>query len=137
MKTRWFLLCAVFTFLAVHNVQAQSAGTKKFAVTFLQIPGSGGGPDITKIVSGKAEGIGVNSLLVVVYAKAGGKWWVQPTTDSPFTKIEGGQWQNETHLGLQYAALLVTKDFKPSNTLNTLPQPDAKVKAIAVVNAAK
>ena len=58
---------------------------------------------------------------VVLYA--GQKtWWVQPSADHPFTNIQGdGKWSNSTHPGMQYAALLVGRDFHPQTTTDVLP----------------
>ena len=44
---------------------------------------------------------------VVLFARSGG-WWVQPMANTPFTPIQpDGTWRNSTHLGTEYAALLV------------------------------
>jgi len=138
MRTKSFILLGLLTFLIFGNGMAQTPNSKNYKITLNKIPGSGGGPDITKIISGKVEGKDVSSLLIVIYAKAGGKWWVQPTTDNPFTKINtSGLWQNETHLGIQYGVLLVYKSFKPQNTYTTLPQTDNSVVSVIVVDAAK
>jgi hypothetical protein len=95
-----------------------------------------GGPNETDLISGKATGPNLTSLQIVIYAKAGGKWWVQPTIENPYTLIlSDGSWQNDIYLGNQYAILLVTKSFKPQSTVSTLPQLDVNVKAIEIVNA--
>lgn len=46
---------------------------------------------------------------IVLYARSG-NWYIQPFTDQPFTKIEAdSKWRNTTHLGTEYAALLVNR----------------------------
>jgi hypothetical protein len=126
------------TFILLNgNLYGQTGQAAKYDIAFTKIPGAGGGPAITKIISGKATGPDLSSFYIVIYAKAGGKWWVQPITDNPYTKITSGIWQNETHLGIEYAALLVKKSYKPSNTLITLPQTDNLVLAIKIVEASK
>jgi hypothetical protein len=74
--------------------------------------------------------------MVVIYAFAGGKWWVQPTVASPFTDIDDhGNWQTDTHLGSSYAALLVKPSFKPAGTIDGLPVVRGDVIALARVAA--
>jgi len=69
---------------------------------------------------------------VVLYARSG-VWWVQPLTIQPFTKIEADStWANSTHLGTEYAALLVAPDFHPPATTPALPQPGGPVLAVAI-----
>lgn len=137
MKTLTQFFIAVSIIMLYSNIPAQNKQTIKYEITFTKIPRSGSGPDITEIISGTVKGTGLSDLYIVIYAKAGGKWWVQPTTASPYTKITTGTWQNETHLGIQYAALLVKKSYKPNNTIVTLPQTDDNVLAIKIVDAAK
>ena len=49
----------------------------------------------------------------VVYARSG-VWWVQPFANAPFTAIQAdGRWRTTTHLGTEYAALLVEPGYKP------------------------
>jgi hypothetical protein len=57
----------------------------------------------------------------VIYALAE-KWYVQPLASTPLTDIDGwGTWENWTHLGYRYGALVVSKTFKPAVTLDLLP----------------
>ena len=43
---------------------------------------------------------------VVMFARSGDIWWVQPFRSRPFTAIEDGStWKNSIHLGTEYAAL--------------------------------
>jgi hypothetical protein len=59
---------------------------------------------------------------VVIYARGGDKWWVQPYVASPYTDIGAdGKWESETHGGTEFAALLVKSSYKPSATLGSLP----------------
>lgn len=72
-------------------------------------------------------------LQLVLYAKSG-KWWVQPTVSEPFTTIRpDSTWTNETHLGTEYAALLVQPGFHPPTTLNDLPPRGGQVVSVATV----
>lgn len=72
--------------------------------------------------------------VVVLYAHSGA-WYVQPWADKPFTKIESDStWTSETHLGTEYAALLVERDYEPAPLTIALPPVGNGVIAIAVVD---
>jgi hypothetical protein len=50
---------------------------------------------------------------IVIYAHSG-QWWVQPRPAPPFIPIKADStWSTETHLGFEYAALLVEPDYHP------------------------
>lgn len=71
---------------------------------------------------------------IVLYARAGSQWWIQPFRQNSLTEIgPDSHWSNATHLGTQYAALLVEPDYHPDETTPTLPQPGAGVIALATV----
>lgn len=86
-------------------------------------PAAKGGPDEMFPISGEVTGTDTKGLSVVIYAQAGGTWFVQPFVDSPWTDIKaGGKWETETHGGSTYAALLVRRsDFKATAQVRTLP----------------
>ena len=70
---------------------------------------------------------------IVLYARSG-HWWVQPLTVQPFTTVQpDGTWENTTHLGTEYAALLVDSAFRPPDTTEALPKPGGSVIAVATV----
>jgi hypothetical protein len=67
-----------------------------------------------------------------LYVKSG-TWWVQPTVGEPFTEIRSdATWINSTHLGTQYAALLVEPEFHPTTRLKELPAIGGGVAAVAL-----
>ncbi len=73
---------------------------------------------------------------IVLYARAGA-WWVQPLSNPPFTKIQpDSSWINSTHLGSEYAALLVEPGYRPQAMMNELPNPGGDVVAIATTEGA-
>ncbi|BCS31702.1 hypothetical protein TBR22_A09050 [Luteitalea sp. TBR-22] len=95
-------------------------------------PVAAGGPDRTSRIAGRVIGARPTQR-VVLYAKAG-PWWIQPLTAEPFTDIRpDGSWENTTHLGTEYAALLVDATFQPVDTIEALPTPGGKVVAVATV----
>lgn len=70
---------------------------------------------------------------VVLYARSEA-WYVQPWADQPFTKIgPDSTWTNETHLGTEYAALLVEPGYVPLSVTSALPAPGNGVVAVAIV----
>jgi len=102
-------------------------------VTFNILPAAdAGGPEKLVTIEGRATGVR-RGQQVVLYVKSEGLWWVQPFTDRPFTKIqEDSSWKNQTHLGSEYAALLVDPGYIPSDTTETLPATGGGVIAVAV-----
>jgi hypothetical protein len=69
---------------------------------------------------------------IVLYARSG-VWWIQPLTNQPFTKIHpDSTWKNSTHLGTEYAALLVDPGYRPASKLISLPEVGDGVSAITI-----
>ena len=103
-------------------------------ITFSKIPPAAiGGPEKLDIIEGHVKGARADQQ-IVLYARSAERWWVQPYTDRPFTKIHSdSSWTSETHLGSDYAALLVTTQYTPLNTTKALPQLGGGVVAVAVV----
>jgi len=103
------------------------------SIEFNKIPPAGeGGPDKIEAIEGHAYGA-LPSQQIVLFAKAGA-WWVQPMSDQPFTKIQtDSSWKNTTHLGTEYAALLVDSGYRPRATMDALPSLGGGVAAIATV----
>jgi hypothetical protein len=107
------------------------------AVQFTRVPpATMGGPDVLDVIEGRVTG-GNPQLQLVLYVKSG-KWWVQPTVSEPFTAIRpDSTWTNATHLGSDYAALLVQPGFHPSTTLDQLPTPGGQVISVASVKGSE
>src|ERR1700740_1200198 len=77
------------------------------SIEFTKIPLTNpGGPLTMGSIAGRVNGPH-EGLKVVLYAKSG-RWYVQPYADQPFTAIKpDSSWSSPTHLGTDYAALLV------------------------------
>lgn len=92
------------------------------SILFTQIPpASFGGPNTSGAISGKVIGFKRGDRLVL-YARSGNQWWIQPTSDKPFTQIRpDGTWTSRTHLGLEYGAVLVRGDFETATVISSLP----------------
>jgi hypothetical protein len=72
---------------------------------------------------------------VVVYVQSRGSWYVQPLGVRPFTTIgKDGRWSTLTHLGAQYAAVLVGPEHRPAKVLPALPSVDQSVLGIKAVS---
>lgn len=102
-------------------------------ILFTQVPErSPGNQSKQDVMEGTVSGAKQGQRLVI-YAKSGGLWWVQPLLTSPFTPIlPDGVWRNETHLGTDYAVLLVDSAYHPAAVLDRVPQAGAGVAAVAV-----
>lgn len=103
------------------------------AIEFTEVPKADqGGQETLSTISGRVIG-GTGEQHIVLYARSG-SWFVQPFTDQPFTRIApNGSWSNTTHLGTDYAALLVEQNFHPPERTNTLPGIGNGVLAVSVV----
>src|SRR5215203_1550652 len=89
-----------------------------------------GGSERTAKITGRVAGARPG-FHVVIYAKTN-VWWIQPLTVQPFTPVAAdGTWQNSTHLGTEYAALLVDGDFRPAPRMDALPQTGGSLLAVA------
>jgi hypothetical protein len=128
------LLSAVF---AVRVAQADGTAGETVEIRITEIPpyDAKGGPDRMETIAGTVSGIAPDKreCKIVLYARTN-MWYVQPTTEAPYTSIgSDGKWQNETHLGTNYAALLVKSEWKPPATLGALPKIGGEILAIARV----
>ena len=81
-------------------------------------------------IEGRASGA-KSGEQIDFYARSG-IWWIQPFVNQPFTKLQpDSTWRNLTHLGTDYAAILVEPGFQPATKVTTLPAPGNGVVAIA------
>jgi hypothetical protein len=106
------------------------------AIEFTRVPPAAAGRmDKLDIIQGRVSGAHAGQQ-IVLYAKAGA-WWLQPLSSLPFTKIQPDSgWINSTHLGSEYAALLVEPGYQPRTTMSALPEPGGEVAAVATVEGA-
>jgi len=106
------------------------------AIEFTRIPQADpAGSARNDIIEGRVKGASPGQK-IVLYAKTG-KWWVQPLVDQPMTDVSSNfTWTNATHLGTDYAALLVKDGYRPKSSLDSLPQQDDDILAVAVVPGA-
>lgn len=82
-------------------------------------------------IGGNAKGAG-KGRRIVLFAKSG-TWWVQPFSNKPYTTIRpDSTWESQTHMGTEYAALLVESGYSPPKTTDTLPPTGNGVVAVAI-----
>ena len=121
-------LCLLFS--ACHTQPSSSTPR----VIFDKVPKADvGGPDKLDTIDGHVTGLQAGQQ-IVLYARSQELWWIQPFSDQPYTKIQtDSRWSNQTHLGTEYAALLINQGYKPPRTTESLPGKGATVVAIAVI----
>jgi len=95
-------------------------------------PANPGGPEQLDYIEGRVSDAKPDQQ-IVLYAHSG-VWYIQPFANRPFTKIQADStWKNSTHLGTEYAALLVEPGYRPESKIATLPKEGNGV--VAVVSA--
>jgi hypothetical protein len=111
--------------------QAGTAQPPSVAITLIP-PASFGGPSQLAPIAGRVEG-GVRKRRIVLFAKSG-LWYVQPLRSKPYTTIQAdSRWSASTHLGSEYAALLVRETYRPPQKLEALPPVGGDVLAVTRV----
>ena len=126
---------SVFLFFCIFLLDACQRGISRPSIEFTKIPlAAVGGLDNMDTIEGGVTSVRPEQR-VVLYAKSEGRWWIQPFARDPlFTKIHGNsKWKNVTHLGEEYAALLVDPSYSPPETTEVLPAAGGAVAAVAVV----
>ncbi len=126
---------SVLLFFCIFLLDSCQRGISKPSIEFTKIPlAAVGGLDNMDSIEGRATSVRPEQR-VVLYAKSEGRWRIQPFARDPlFTKIQGdSKWKNATHLGEEYAALLVDPSYSPPQTTEVLPAAGGRVAAVAVV----
>jgi hypothetical protein len=119
-------LCVVLSSCRYRKTEASS-------IEFTKVPPSEqGGPEKIGTIAGRVHGSHAGEQ-IVIYAHSG-PWWVQPYYDHPFVPIQSDEtWSTATHLGLEYAALLVDAGYQPPPTLDMAPSPGGSIISVAIV----
>ena len=104
----------------------------KPTIEIIQVPiASLGGPTQMDAIEGRVRNAQAGQQ-IVLYARSG-VWWIQPLANQPYTKIQSDStWRNLTHLGTEYAALLVEQGYSPASRLATLPSKGDGVAAVVI-----
>src|SRR5574339_860087 len=119
LRTRQLLSAAALA-VSVACGSGSPGATVQPVIQFTTVPEAGsGGSERMARVAGRVTGAAPGQR-IVLFARSG-VWWVQPLTAEPFTIVRpDSTWENTTHLGTEYAALLVDATFRPPDTTDTL-----------------
>src|SRR5262249_40380600 len=90
-------------------------------IEFTRLPAAAiGGPDTLDRIEGRVTGARPDQKIVIF--SYSGVWWVQPGPRHPPPPIESdSSFKLDTHLGTEYAALLVEPGYAPPARTDTLP----------------
>jgi hypothetical protein len=98
-------------------------------------PAAQGGPVRVDTISGRVRNARPEQQ-IVIYAHSGA-WWLQRNPDHPLIPIQADStWSTETHLGFEYAALLVEPDYHPLAILDLVPTQGGSVALVTIVKGA-
>src|SRR2546425_8840698 len=105
--------------VAVYTTPLALPAAERPTIRIKEVPAydSAGGSEKMAPIEGNVSGVDLKQCnqerppshggKVLLYARTN-TWWVQPFADAPYTSIkEDGKWKADTHLGTEYAALLV------------------------------
>jgi len=121
--------------VACHSNTSSGAGDIKPEIQITEVPPQGAGPNRVERIAGTVSGVNTKECKVIVFAQTD-TWYVQPYIEASDTEIKNSKtWQTDTHLGSQYAALLVNNSYKPPRTTGRLPDVGGLILAIVVVDA--
>jgi signal transduction histidine kinase len=103
------------------------------SIEFTKVPPADkGGAQTSDTISGRVRNARPE-YRVVLFARSGA-WYVQPYADQPFTRIEpNSTWTSPTHLGTEYAALLVEPGYVPPAFVPELPEQGNGIVTLTVV----
>jgi hypothetical protein len=120
---------------AAGGCHSQPANTGP-AIEFTKIPpASQGGRERVDSIAGRVHGARPGQA-IVVYARSG-PWWVQPWPDQALIRIQSDStWSTSTHLGYEYAAMLVDAGYQPPPTMDVAPTQGGMVAALKIVKGA-
>jgi hypothetical protein len=132
ISPRWERVLPLIFCLVLSGCQARQGNTAP-AIEFTNIPPAAqGGRERVDVISGRVAGAHAGQK-IVVYARSG-PWWVQPWPDKPLIPIQSDStWTTPTHLGFEYAALLVEPGYDPPPTMDVAPTQGGPVVAVQIV----
>src|ERR1700723_3656481 len=128
------ILSAIVFVIAVALMACRSEKPQETpSITFTTIPPAAqGGRERVDTISGRVRNARPKQQMVI-YAHSG-QWWVQPWPDHPFFPIQADStWSPRTHLGFEYAALLVEPDYHPLPTTDVAPTQGGSVALVTIV----
>lgn len=129
----YFSHIAVFWLLFLGCAAETGCHRETPTITFTEVPESSpGGPDTDGVISGSVQQAPADSF-ILLFARANA-WWVQPDVHSQRVSIQSdGTWTSRTHLGTEYAAVLIHGDYKAAEHSASLPAVGKSVRAVKIV----
>jgi hypothetical protein len=117
--------------LAIHGCHSEKTSASP-SIEFTKIPPAAqGGRERTDTIAGRVRN-GRPGQKIVIYAHSG-PWWVQPWPDKPFIPIQADStWSTETHLGFEYAAMLVESTYHPPPTMDIAPTSGGSIVTVKI-----
>ena len=102
-------------------------------IEFTKIPPAAqGGRERIDTIAGRVRNARAGQQ-IVIYAHSG-QWWVQPWPEHPLIPLKADStWSTETHLGFEYAALLVGPDYHPLPEIDVVPTQGGSVALVTIV----
>src|ERR1700722_13737391 len=128
------ILSAIVFFITAALMACRSEKPQETpSIIFTKIPpGAQGGGEKVDTISGRVRNARPKQQ-IIIYAHSG-QWWVQPWPDHPFIPIKADStWSTETHLGFDYAALLVEPDYHPLPMTDVAPTQGGSVALVTIV----
>lgn len=126
----------IFALCILSSGCSQRIETPRPSIEFIRIPpAEATRTDKLDVIQGRVIGARPGQH-IVLYAKTQA-WWIQPLFDRGFTEIQpDSTWVNSTHVGSEYAAILVEAGYSPKPMMYTLPVVGGDVAALATVEGA-
>lgn len=117
---------------ALQGCHSQKSGDGP-SIEFTKIPPAAqGGRERIDTIAGRVRNARAGQR-IVIYAHSG-TWWVQPWPDDPLIPIQpDSTFSTETHLGFEYAALLVDPEYRPPATVDLAPTQGGLVALVTIV----
>jgi signal transduction histidine kinase len=125
------LLLAAICCMLLGGCRARQINASPY-IEFTRVPlADEGGPEKLDVIEGRVVGARPGQQ-IVLFARSGA-WYIQPLANEPFTQIQSdSKWRSSTHLGTEYAALLVEPGYQPPSSTDVLPVEGGGVIALAI-----
>lgn len=131
-KLRRALILTLALCFEVHGCHSGNSNAKPSIELTKIPPAAQGGRERIDTIAGRVRNARPGQQ-IVIYAHSG-TWWVQPWPDNPLIPIRADStFSTETHLGFEYAAMLVDPEYHPLPTLDVTPTQGGPVALVTIV----
>jgi hypothetical protein len=130
-KLAWALILIGSLGFAAQGCHSQKSSAGP-SIEFTKVPPAAqGGRESTDTIAGRLRNAHPGQQIVI--CAHSGTRWVQPWLDRAFTSIRADStWSTETHLGFEYAVLLVDPEYHPLPTLDVAPTQGGLVALVKI-----